>query len=221
MQNLIIYGAGKIASIVYHYLKSTFKVRAFTVDHQFILANTLFDLPVIPFDSINKSHPPHTYKMIIAVGYHDMNNLKAKKYLEAKEKGYDFVSYVDNDVKKFDDVTIGENCIILDNTTIQPFVEIGNNSVIWSNVTIAHGVKIGDNCWIASGAVVAGDTVIKSNCFIGINATIGHNVTIGEANYIGANSTVCKNTSTGDVYIAEQATKFRLNSDQFMQFTRQ
>lgn len=220
MQNLIIYGSGKIASIVYHYLKSTFNVRAFTVDRDFILSETLFDLPVIPFDRINKSHPPHTHKMTIAVGYHDMNNFRAKKYREAKERGYGFVSYVDDGVKKFDDVTIGENCIILDNTTIQPFVEIGDNSVIWSNVTIAHGVKIGDNCWVASGAVVAGDTVINSNCFIGINATIGHNITIGEANYIGANSQVCKNTSTGDVYIAEQATKFRLSSDQFIQFTQ-
>lgn len=220
MQKLIIYGAGKIAKILYHYLKNTFEVCAFTVDRNFIDEDVIFDLAVVPFESICETYPPSEYKMIVAVGYHEMNKLREEKYHEAKAKGYDFISYVDDHVKKFDGVAIGENCVVLDNATIQPFAQIGNNTTIWSNVTIAHGAKIGDNCWIASGTVVAGDAVVQSNCFIGINASVGHNVTIGSANYIGANAQVCKNTDPDDVYISEQATKFRIKSDQFMQFAQ-
>jgi sugar O-acyltransferase (sialic acid O-acetyltransferase NeuD family) len=180
----------------------------------------MFGLPVISFEDIEKRFPQTQYKMLIAVGYKDMNRFREKKYLEAKSKGYKFISFVENNVKKFDNMAIGENCIVLDNVTLQPYVEIGNNCVIWSNVTIAHGTKIGDNCWIASGAVVAGDAVIKTNCFIGINASIGHNVNIGTANFIGASAQICKNTNPNDVYIAEQATKFRLGSEHFMQFAQ-
>jgi len=220
MQKLIIFGAGKIAQILFHYLKDTIEVCAFAVDRNFIDVDKIFDLAVVPFEGITETHPPSEYKMLIAVGYHGMNKLREEKYREAKAKGYEFISYVDDSVKKFDGVVIGENCVVLDNTTIQPFAEIGNNTTIWSNVTIAHGAKIGQNCWIASGTVVAGDAVVQSNCFIGINASVGHNVTIGSSNYIGANAQVCKNTAPHDVYITEQATKFRMKSDQFMRFAQ-
>jgi sugar O-acyltransferase (sialic acid O-acetyltransferase NeuD family) len=220
MQKLIIFGAGKIAKILYHYLKNTFDIWGFTVDRSYIETDRIFELPVVPFEEISEIYPPSECKMVVAIGYHGMNKVREQKYQEAKNKGYEFISYVDDHVKKFDDVAIGENCIVLDNTTIQPFAEIGNNTIIWSNVTIAHGVKIGDNCWIASGAVVAGDASVQSNCFIGINASVGHNVTIGRANYIGANAQVCRNTDPDGVYIAEQATKFRLKSDQFIHFAQ-
>lgn len=220
MQKLIIFGTGKIAQIVYHYVKELYDVCAFTVDSQFAENDRLIGVPVVSFERICESHPPADYRMLIAIGYHGMNKLRAQKYHEAKDKGYRFISYVDDRVKRFDDVIIGENAIVLDNTTIQPFVEIGNNTMVWSNVTIAHGSTIGDHCWIASGAVVAGDAVVQANSFVGINASIGHNANIGSANYIGASVQVCKNTAPESVYIAEQAVKFRMNSDQFMQFAQ-
>jgi len=220
MQKLIIFGTGKIAQLLYHYLKDAYDICAFSVDSEFLENDSLMGLPVRSFERIAESHPPVDYQMIIAVGYQDMNRFRTQKYAEAKSKGYHFISYVDESVKKFNDVVIGENAIVLDNSTIQPFVQIGNNSMVWSNVTVAHGSKIGDNCWIAAGTVVAGDAVIQSNSFIGINASIGHCVTIGSATYIGANAQVCKNTAPASVYIAEQAVKFRMDSDQFMRFAQ-
>lgn len=220
MQKLIIFGAGKIAQIIYHYLKDAYDVCAFTVDSEFVEDHNLNGVPVVAFENISDTHPPSDYHMLIAVGYQAMNKFRAKKYKEGKDRGYRFISYVDDRVKRFDDVTIGENCVVLDNVSIQPFVEIGNNTMVWSNVTVAHGTKIEDNCWIASGAVVAGNAVVQSNCFIGINASIGHSANIGSDNYIGANAQVCKNTAPESVYIAEQAVKFRMNSDQFMRFAQ-
>lgn len=220
MQKLVVFGKGKIAKIVYHYLKNEYDVCAFTVNQKFIDAESMFGLPVIPFEHVEARFTPSRHKMLVAVGYHDMNRFRENIYHNAKSKGYEFISYVDTNAKRFDDVAIGENCIVLDHTTLQPYVKIGNNSVIWSNVTIAHGAIIGDNCWIASGAVVAGDAVLQANCFVGINASIGHNVNIGPANYIGASAQICKNTHAEDVYIAEQATKYRIGSGQFMRFAQ-
>jgi len=65
--------------------------------------------------------------MFIAIGYHDLNRIRQKKYNEAKKKGYELISYVCSNISSFGDFEVGDNCFILDNQIIQPFVKIGNN----------------------------------------------------------------------------------------------
>ena len=159
------------------------------------------------------------YKIINKVGYIQMNNIREKKYHEAKEKGYDFINYIHPSIEIHDSIKIGENNIILDYATIQPYVTIGNSNFIWSNAVIAHGSTVGDTNWIASGVVISGDANIKSKCFLGVNATIGHNVTIEDENFIGANTLVTKSTNDKEVFISKEGEKFRLDSQRFLHFT--
>ncbi len=70
-----------------------------------------------------------------------------------------------------------DNCFILEDNTIQPYVKIGNNVVLWSG-HIGHDVAIGDHNFITSHVVVSGFVTIKRNCFLGVNATIRDAVTI-------------------------------------------
>ena len=44
-------------------------------------------------------------------------------YREGKERGYSFISYVSSRATRFAGTPIGENCFILEDNTIQPFVD--------------------------------------------------------------------------------------------------
>ncbi|WP_332444480.1 NeuD/PglB/VioB family sugar acetyltransferase [Wolinella succinogenes] len=219
MEKVVIYGNGKIAKIVYQFIKKQFDVVAFTVDNKFIEENKIEGLPLISFEDIQNKYNPIEYKMLIAVGYVKMNSIREEKYNEAKAKGYSFINYIHPSVETHDNVKIGENNVVLDHATIQPYATIGNSNFIWSNAVVAHGSTVGDANWITSGVVISGDATIKSKCFLGVNATIGHNVTIEDENFIGANTLVTKSTKEKEVFISKEGEKFRLDSQRFLQFT--
>jgi sugar O-acyltransferase (sialic acid O-acetyltransferase NeuD family) len=218
MEKVIIFGNGRIAKIIYQFVKKHFKVVSFTVDKKYIEKNNVENLPLIPFEDIQNKYRPDEYKMLIAVGYVQMNTIREQKYQEAKEKGYGFINYIHPSVEMHDNVKIGDNNVILDHATIQPYVTMGNSNFVWSNAVVAHGSIVEDTNWITSGVVVSGDATIKSKCFLGVNATIGHNVIIEDENFIGANTLVTKNTNEKEVFISKDGEKFRLDSQRFLQF---
>lgn len=220
MDKIIVYGNGNIAKIIYHFLKKQFEVVGFTVDKKYIVKSSIDGLPVVQFENVQEKYDVSKYKMIIAVGYIQMNNVREKKYLEAKKKGYSFVNYIHPSVEIHENTKIGENNIILDHVSIQPYVSIGNSNFLWSNATLAHGSSIDNSNWITSGVVISGDVILKSKCFLGANATIGHNISIESENYIGANSLIIKNTNKNEVFISRDSEKFRLDTQRFIKFAR-
>jgi sugar O-acyltransferase (sialic acid O-acetyltransferase NeuD family) len=219
LEKVIIYGNGRIAKIIYQFVKKQFDVVAFTVDKNCIEEGSIEGLPLIAFEDVQDKYCATDHKMLISIGYVQMNLIREKKHLEAKEKGYEFINYIHPSIELHDNIEMGENNIILDHVTIQPYAKIGSSNFIWSNAVVAHGVTLGDTNWITSGVVVSGDATIKSKCFLGVNATIGHNVTIENENFIGANTLVTKSTKEKEVFISKDGEKFRLDSQRFLQFT--
>jgi sugar O-acyltransferase (sialic acid O-acetyltransferase NeuD family) len=193
---------------------------AFTLELDFKQSEAFLERPLVEFESLNESYPPSEYQIIIAVGYHDMNQQRQRIYEQCKDKGYTIASYVHPSVTYFDSEQIGEGSIILDHVTLQPGASVGFNSFIWSNSVVAHGSKVQSHCWIAAGSVVGGDVTIGSHCFLGVNATIGHNVELGNGTFVGANTLVSKNTDDNSTVISAEGEKIRLNSQQFMTFAK-
>lgn len=222
MSKVVLFGIGKIADEAYYYLTndSAHEIVAFTVDEAFINRESMFGKPVIPFHNITDAYPPAQYKMFVALGYQGLNNLRATKYQQAKEKGYHLISYVSSKAGNFGDIEMGENCFVLDNSTLQPFSKIGNNVTIWSNNIIGHHSTVEDHCYIAGHVSIAGHTTVGAYSFVGINALIGHGITIGQKNLIGAGAIVTKNTEDESVYIVPDTPKFRLDSTSFVKMTR-
>jgi FlaA1/EpsC-like NDP-sugar epimerase len=60
MSKVILFGAGRGADVAYRFLTkdSDHEVCGFTVDRQFITNATLRDLPVVPFEDVEKVIPP-------------------------------------------------------------------------------------------------------------------------------------------------------------------
>ncbi len=221
MSKVIIFGVGKYAEVTCFYLKndSPHQVVAFTVDENYITAPTLFNLPVVPFEQIEVDYPPANCKMFVAVGYQQLNRLRALKYFAAKEKGYELISYVSSQATNFGEVGIGDNCLILEHNAIQPMSRIGNNVMLWSGNHIGHHTTIGDHCYLAGQVVVSGNTSIEPYCFIGVNATIGHEITIGEKSLVGAGTLLVKNAEPNSVFIAQDTPKYRLDAPSFLRLT--
>lgn len=214
MAELVIFGAGVIARMAHYYFTrdSEHEVVAFTVDQKYRQADTFLDLPLVPFEKVLGSYSPAKYKMFVGLGYVGMNKAREEKYHEAKANGYELVSYVSSRCSFLTDHPVGDNCFILEDNTIQPFVRIGNNVTLWSGNHIGHDAIIEDHCFLTSHVVVSGFTRIGYNSFIGVNATLRNAITIAPETLIGAGAIIMKDTVAQGVYLPERARLFEKKS---------
>lgn len=216
MARLVIFGAGDISRLAHYYFThdSEHEVVAFTVDEQYRRGDTFLDLPLVAFESVMEVYPPGEYKMFVALSYAQMNKLRAQKYCQAKHCGYQLVTYVSSRCSFLTDYPVGDNCFILEDNTIQPFVKIGNDVTLWSGNHIGHDAVIEDHCFLASQIVVSGYVRIRNNCFIGVNATLRNSITIAPETLIGAGAVIMKDTVEKGVYLPHRAELFIKNSDE-------
>ncbi len=215
MEEIILFGYGDIAQLANYYftIDSKYKVVGFTLDKDFITEDTFEGLPVVPFENLEKIYPPNQYKMFIALSYTNMNKLREEKYFEAKQKGYELVSYVSSKCSNMSQYALGDNCFIFEDNTIQPFVKIGNNVTLWSGNHIGHHSVIKDHNFISSHVVISGHCTVESNCFLGVNATLAHKVTIAKETLLGAGAIIAKNTEEKGIYVPPRTIKLDKTSD--------
>jgi len=216
MAKLIIFGAGDIARLAHYYFThdSEHDVVAFTVNAEYKQDDKFLDLPLVAFEDVLQQYPPGEFKMFVALSYARMNKIREEKYREAKEKGYELVSYVSSRCSFLTDHPIGDNCFILEDNTIQPFVKIGNNVTLWSGNHIGHDAVIEDHCFLASHIVVSGYVRIGNNCFIGVNATLRNSITIAPETLIGMGAVITEDTVEKGFYKASPAKLSNRKSDE-------
>jgi len=216
MAKLVIFGAGDIARIAHYYFEndSEHDVVGFTVDAAYREADTFLDRPLVDFESVGEHFGSDSHKMFVALSYARMNHVRADVVGRAKAQGYELVSYVSSRCSYLSQHPPGENCFILEDNTIQPFVTIGNNVTLWSGNHIGHDSVIEDHVFIASHTVVSGNCVIKPYCFIGVNATLHNSVTVAEGTLIAAGTIVPKDTEEKGVYLPARGTKIDKTSDE-------
>jgi sugar O-acyltransferase (sialic acid O-acetyltransferase NeuD family) len=203
MQKIIIFGNSKYAELMYSYLTydTSFEVAGFTVDPKYIKEDTLFGLPVVSFDHVELTFPPAEYEMLVSLSYQKLNRLREEKYYQAKVKGYNLLNYISSKTTTWPGLIIGDNCIIFENTTLQPFVKIGNNVAIGAGVLIGHHSVIMDHCFISPGVMILGGVTVGPYCLIGANSTIKEEVNIASECLIASGVTITSDTREREVYI--------------------
>jgi sugar O-acyltransferase (sialic acid O-acetyltransferase NeuD family) len=213
-RSLVIFGAGDIAELAHHYFSTDtdYTVAAFTVDAAYRSADTFGGLPLVPYEEIGERYPPCDHAFFVALSYTRLNALRREKYQAAKDAGYTIASYVSSRATVLNEGAIGENCFILEDNTIQPFVTIGDNVTLWSGNHIGHHSRIGDHCFVASHVVVSGGCTIGESCFIGVNATLRDHVTIGERCVIGAGALILADAEPEGVYLGTATDRSRVPS---------
>lgn len=210
MKNIIIFGCEQTAELANYYLTETtdeFNVVAFTVNKDYKKFDYFCDKPVIEFENIEEKYPTNEYYLFAPMTGKGLNKIREKIYNEGKKKGYRFISYISKNATVLTK-DIGENCFILEDNTIQPFVKIGNNCVLWSGNHIGHHSTIEDHVFITSHCVISGNCLIKSYSWLGVNCTLRNNLTIENGTLIAMSASVVKNTNEYTVYMGVPAKPF-------------
>jgi sugar O-acyltransferase (sialic acid O-acetyltransferase NeuD family) len=216
MAKLIIFGAGDIAKLAHYYFTrdTDHEVAAFTVDKKYRKEANFLGLPLVSFEEVVKHYPPDSYKFFVALSYAKMNKVRAEKYNRAKALGYELVSYVSSKCSFLTGNPVGENCFILEDNTIQPFVKIHNNVTLWSGNHIGHDSIIEDHCFISSHVVVSGHVHIHKYCFLGVNSTVRNSITIAPETLVGAGALISDDTVEKGVYVPQRAKLLDKRSDE-------
>lgn len=213
-QRLVVFGSGNIAELAHYYFTadSSYEVVGFTVDREYVQETTFLGLPVVPFDEVAQRFPPHDHALFVALSYAKLNQVRREKYLAAKTLGYPMASYVSSRATVLNDGRIGENCFILEDNTIQPFVTIGDNVTLWSGNHIGHHSTIEDHCFIASQVVISGGVHIGEACFLGVNSTLRDHITVGARCVIGAGVLLLEDAADEGVYMGQSTERSRVPS---------
>ena len=193
MRKLIIYGTGLIAEVADFYFTTDtdYRIEAFTNAAEFITQDDFRGKPLVPFEQLESIYSPADHEIFIALGYNKTNQIRQARYDEAKRKGYTCATYISSRASYYD-TPVGDNCFILEDNTIQPFVTIGNNVTLWSGNHIGHHSRIRDHCFISSHVVVSGNCDIGENCFLGVNSTLRDNIKLERFVVIGSGAIVMK-----------------------------
>ncbi len=204
---VVVFGTGEIAELAHYYIThdSDLTIVAFTADKHFISSNSFLGKPLVAFEEVDTKYPPSQFDMHVAISYSKLNLVREQKYHEAKAKGYRLVNYICSKSVYWNDLSIGDNCFILENQTIQPTVKIGNNVMIWSGNHLGHGCEIKDHTYLSSHICISGHTVIGERCFIGVNATFKDFITIGNRVFIAMGALVTRDVADDAVILAPKS----------------
>ena len=214
-KKLVMFGNGEMAEIAFYYFShdSDYEVVAFCIDDIHLKVGEKFkDLPLISFSKVTKLYPPDQYVAHVALSYNKLNKIREEKYNAMKDKGYKLISYVCSKSVTWPDLSVGDNCLILENQTIQPTVQIGNNVMIWSGNHLGHKSHIGDHTYISSHVCISGYTIVGRNCFFGVNSTTKDQVKIGDSVFVAMGAMVTKDISSGAIVVGAQGDVFEAES---------
>ena len=211
-QKILIFGTKDTAQLAKFYIEndakysSTYEVAAFVVDAEYKDCEIFEGLPVIEFENVQEIYPIQEYLFFAPMTGIKMNTVRENVFNKIKQKGYKFFSYISSKATNFSN-SIGENCFILEDNTLQPFVNIGNNVVMWSGNHIGHHSTIKDNVFFTSHIVLSGHCEVGENSWFGVNATIRDYTIIKPKTLIAMGSLLTKNTEENGFYMGSPAKK--------------
>jgi len=222
MTKIVVFGAGKIADVLYTIALADRDVSlaGFTCDRAYVTAPELHGLPLVPFEEVETAFPPTDFAMFVAIGYQEINSIRAQRCRQAREKGYRLVSLISARAHVPSTCTHGANCCIMDGAVLQPYARLGDDVFVWNGAVVGHHAMVGDHCWLASNCTISSTVVMEPFCFVGVNAAIGHGITIGARNIIGAAAVITRSTAPNGVYIVRDTERFRLDSERFTKISR-
>jgi acetyltransferase-like isoleucine patch superfamily enzyme len=191
MADVVIFGVGQIAEIAKVYLDrfGEDRVVGFTVDEAFSTGPEFRGLPVVAWERLESRFPPGSVELLGPLSYQRLNEFRRDRHNEGKARGYAFASFIHPSTHNLAE-SVGENCFILENCTLQPCVRIGDGVMIWSASHIGHHSVVADFCFLSAQIGLASGVRIGEGCFIGGQAGIENGVTVGAASYIDARARI-------------------------------
>lgn len=207
MNRVVIFGTSDFAQVVHASLRheSPYEVVAFTVHEEYRTESVLLGLRVVPFERVGEVFPPERFSIFVAIGYRDVNRVRANVFMECKRAGYRLITYISPRASLLGTVEVGENCFVGDYAVIRTLSRIGDNVIIGGLSYIGQRTRIHDHCFISQSSSLSSNNEVGPYAFIGANATIRDGVRIGGGCVIGAGAVVHRDTKENGVYKAPEA----------------
>ena len=201
---LVILGSGELAQLAHFYFTQDAgrQVLAFAVDRDRMDVNRLRGLPVVACEDLPRLYPPEQVQVFVAIGYSQLNRVRAKRCEALRQGGYGLATYVSSRASVWPDLLIGGNCMVMEGNCLQPFVTLGEGVIMFASSVISHHVEIGDHCFIGSEATLCGGVKVGARSFIGANATVREHLRVGRDCLIGAGALILKDTADGSAYLS-------------------
>ena len=202
MADIVVFGAGRIAEVAKVYIDahSSDRIVGFTVDAQYVTGDRFYDLPLVAWEQLERFFSPDHVKLLGPLSYRRLNQFRRDRYLNGKERGYQFTSFIHPSCHVYTK-DIGDNCFILEGNVIQPFAKIGNNVMMWSGNHIGHHCVVGDHCFFASQVGISSGTTIGQGCFLAGKVGVHEGITIGDDCMLGGGVRISKDLAAGSVVV--------------------
>ena len=213
---VVIFGDKRFAQLAHFCLlhDSPWKVVGFAVDAAWRKADTFEGLPIVDFETLERSYPPGEVKLLIPAGFQKLNGLRRERYESAKARGYAFASYVSSRASVWPGFEPGENCLVYEHAIVQPFSTIGDNVTVRSGAHLSHHCRVESHAFISAEAAIAGGVHIGEQAFIGVGAVIKDDLKIAPRSFIGAGAVVLQDTEEGAGYVGNPARRLAKRADE-------
>ena len=200
MADVVIFGAGQLAEVAKAYLDkfSEDRVVGFCVDERFLTQTAFHGLPVVAWERLEVSFSPDAVKLLGPLSYQRLNDFRRERHSEGRARGYRFASFIHPSTHNMA-AAIGENCFILENCILQPFVRIGEGVIIWSGTHIGHHTVIEDFCFLSSQIGLASGVRIGAGSLIGGQVGIDNGISIGPGTYIESRAMIRRDVPANGV----------------------
>jgi len=203
MKKLIIFGNGEFAEISQYYFGRD-NIAYFCVDDEFLKEEKFNGVPLIGLSELLKFNK-NEFNLFIALSYKKMSKIRQEKYEMFKKKNFTFASFIHKKSYISKEANIGENCLILENQTIQRGVNIKDNVFLWSGNHIGHNSTINNNTYVSSGVVISGNVSVGKNCFFGVNSCTKEFIKIGDNVLVSMGALVTKNIASNSVVLSSES----------------
>lgn len=206
-KKLLIFGAGEFATLARFYFERDGgrTVAAFVVDDEYCQEGQLEGLPIVPFSEARRTHGPADCDMHIAISYGAMNAVRQRKYDQCRELGYVLPSYISTRASVWPGVVEGDNCLILEQTALQPTARIESNVLIGTGNQIGHRTRVRSHAYISSGVCIGGNCTIGERAFLGLGAVIRDHCTIGDGSFVTMGALVTRSFPPRSVILAPKS----------------
>lgn len=200
MSDIVIFGTGLISQVAKVYIDKhgPHRIVGFTVDARYRTTDTFLGLPLVAWERLEERFSPNSVQLLGPLSYQRLNELRRERHEEGRARGYSFASFI-HPASHIYTTDIGENCFILENNVIQPFVRIGSGVIMWSGNHIGHHTEIGDYCFLASQVGLGGRVRLGKGCFLAGKVGVETQVEIGDACFLDTGVLVKENLPAGSV----------------------
>lgn len=208
---VIIFGNQLSSSLAWYCLThdSTMHVAGFTVDESRLESTQHEGLPIVAFERLEQVFPPQDYRLLIPMGYVQINRIRRSRYEQAKQRGYQLASYVSTRASVWPDLVVGDNVLVYEHAIIQPFARVGDNCIIRSGAHVSHHCEIADHVFVSAEVAMASSCKIGEQAILGVGSVLRDGLRVAERSFVGAGAVVVTDTQADGVYVGNPARKIQ------------